>query len=100
LDEGHREALEALAMPLRDAGVPPDLAQWVAGFDTLSCALDLVEVAETCDVKVAQAAQVYFGLGAALQLDWLVHRTTALPNQERWVVPTRYWHRLPDGRIQ
>ena len=89
LDQERKDAMEAVAAPLREAGVPEALALWVAGFDTLSRAFDLVEVTEACGVGIDAAAQVYFGLGAALELDWLAAQITALPTQDRWVAAAR-----------
>jgi glutamate dehydrogenase len=89
VDEGHRAALEELASPLQEAGVPDDLALWLAGFDTLSRAFDLVEVAEACGIEAHEAARAYFALGAALELDWLTQSITALPVQGRWLAEAR-----------
>jgi len=87
--EDYQAALEASAAPLREAGVPADLALWVAGFELLSRAFDLVEVAEACGTEMAAAAQVYFALGAALELDWLFSQIAALPTQDRWLAEAR-----------
>jgi glutamate dehydrogenase len=89
----HWTALDAAAAPLRDGGVPGELAVWVAGFDTLSRALDLVEAAEACDVEITAAAQVYFALDSALGLDWLAGRINALPTRDRWVAGARTAYR-------
>jgi glutamate dehydrogenase len=89
VDEGHQAELDRVADPFRDAGVPADLALWVAGFDLLSRAFDLVEVAQACGTEMAPAAQVYFALGAALELDWLAGHIAALPTQDRWLTEAR-----------
>ncbi|MGD2084490.1 MAG: NAD-glutamate dehydrogenase, partial [Chromatiales bacterium] len=89
VDEGHQAALEESAAPLREAGVPEDLAVWVAGFDLLSRAFDLVDVADACAVDVGAAAQAYFAMGAVLELDWLATRIHALPTQDRWLAEAR-----------
>jgi len=89
VDPRHREALEAAAAPLAEAGVPADIALWVAGFDTLSRAFDVVEVAADRGVGVAEAGQVYFALGSFLALDWLAAQIGALPTHDRWLSGAR-----------
>jgi glutamate dehydrogenase len=89
VDEAHRETLQAAAAPLEEAGVPADLALWVAGFDRLARAFDIVEVAEGCSVEVGEAARVYFALGAMLDLDLLARQVSALPTQDRWLAGAR-----------
>jgi len=93
VDDGRRATHEEAAAPLRAGGVPVDIAEWVAGFDTLSRAFDLVEAAESCAVAVAEAARVYFALGAALELDWLSRRINALPTHDRWIAGARAAYR-------
>jgi glutamate dehydrogenase len=83
------EALQAQASGLQEAGAPAELARWVAGFDTLSRAFDIVEVAEACRRQVSEAARGYFLLGADLELDWLASKIAALPTQDRWLVGAR-----------
>ncbi len=89
IDECHRPALEAQAAPLTDDGVPTELALWVAGFDTLSRGLDIVELAADCQVPVSDAARLYFALGATLGFDWLAGQIGALPTQDRWLSGAR-----------
>jgi len=89
LDERRRTALEDDAAKLLEAGVPTDLAGWVAGFDALSRAFDLVEVAEASGVEIIEVARVYFALGAALRLDWLAGSISALPSGDRWLAEAR-----------
>ncbi|MGD2076395.1 MAG: NAD-glutamate dehydrogenase [Gammaproteobacteria bacterium] len=89
VSEVDRAALEEAAGRLEEERVPTDLALWVAGFDSLSRALDVVEAAEACGMEVAEAARAYFALGAALELDWLAGRIVALPTQDRWVAGAR-----------
>jgi glutamate dehydrogenase len=81
--------MEETAAPLEEAQVPPELARWVAGYDILSRGFDLVEVTEATGVEMAEAAPVYFALGAQLELDWLARHITALPTQDRWLARAR-----------
>jgi glutamate dehydrogenase len=89
LDESRRVALDEAAAALTLVNVPADLARWVAGFDALSHAFDLVEVAAASGVEETEAARVYFALGAALELDWLAGCITALPTTDRWHAEAR-----------
>jgi glutamate dehydrogenase len=89
LDERRRNALEEGASALAQERVPIDLARWVAGFDALSRAFDLVEVSRASGVEIAEAARVYFALGAALRLDWLAGCISALPTGDRWLAEAR-----------
>jgi glutamate dehydrogenase len=93
VDDLNRATLEALAAPLEEAGVPPHLAAWVAGFDILTRALDLVEAAETCGVGMDAAAQTYFQLGSDLELHWLARHIHALPTRDRWIAGARAAYR-------
>jgi glutamate dehydrogenase len=89
VDAAHREGLTIASASLQEAGLPEDLAAWVASFDLLSRAFDVVEVAETCETEACEAARVYFALGASLELDWLARRILALPTQDRWFAEAR-----------
>ena len=93
VDEDRRLAHEEAVAPLREGGVPDEIATWVGGFDTLSRALDIVEVAASCGVGTVAAAQVYFALGAALELDWLARHINALPTRDRWITGARAAYR-------
>jgi glutamate dehydrogenase len=71
------------------AGVPPALAKRLALLDAQNCALDIVELAPAARVAVNDAAQVYFGLGARLGLDWIHAQLEALPIDGHWQVVAR-----------
>jgi glutamate dehydrogenase len=89
VDGGRRETLLADAGSLVEAGVPDDLARWIAGFDTLARGLDVVTVTRACEVTVAETARLYFALGAALEFDWLAAQIGALPSTDRWLAAAR-----------
>ncbi len=89
MDERHRVALEQEAAPFEQAGAPTSLARRAAGLGALASALDLVEVAEAVRAPVTEAAEIYFQLGADLDLDWLGQRLAALPSQDRWHASAR-----------
>ncbi|HEV7536080.1 MAG TPA: NAD-glutamate dehydrogenase domain-containing protein, partial [Acidimicrobiia bacterium] len=83
LSGGDRVTADARAAAWVEAGAGKDLAARVAALDALAPALDVVQVAGGSDV-LPEVAAVYFGLGTALELDWLRDRIAALPRDDRW----------------
>jgi glutamate dehydrogenase len=69
---------------LETAGVPSALAEQVAHLEALVPALDIVEVAGSAGIDVASVAEVYFALGARLELHWLRDQVVALERETRW----------------
>ncbi len=84
LPAGSRRAVESRAKPWIKAGVPEDLARTVAGFNELLAALDIVSVSTYRRVDVSEVADVYYSLGARLNLQWLRDQINALPRHDRW----------------
>ena len=78
------EPLMVQADELEQAGVPPGLAQRVAGLATMFSTFDIVEVADETELDVEQVAAVHFRLGERLELHWLRDRIVALPRDDRW----------------
>ena len=89
LGSSELEAARAKAAALVDVGVPAELAQRVAHLPALVPTLDLVEIAAAAELDVAAAAQVYFALGARLELHWLRDRIVDLPRETRWEAMAR-----------
>ncbi len=79
-----RDALERAASKFRVGGVPGELADRVAGLGSAFAALDVAQVTVQSGRDEAEVAEVYFGLGARLQLHWLRDRIFELPRNERW----------------
>jgi glutamate dehydrogenase len=65
-------------------GVPASVARRVAGLGAIHSSVDIVEVALARRAPVAQAARVYFGLGAAIGLDWIRGEIERLPVEGHW----------------
>jgi glutamate dehydrogenase len=84
LDSTEREAARLGTAKLEKAGVPSALAEQVAHLEALVPVLDIVEVADSAGVDVASAAEVYFALGARLELHWLRDQVVALERETRW----------------
>jgi glutamate dehydrogenase len=79
-----RETARAEVAKLETAGVPPALSGQVAQLEALVPSLDIVEVADAAGIEVASAAEVYFALGARLELYWLRDQVVALERDTRW----------------
>ena len=76
---------------LRDAtrhwaenGFAPKLAAQLATLPYLGSALDIIEVALERRLDIADVAHVYFQLGDALHLKWLLEQIEQLPVEGRW----------------
>ena len=78
------EPLMVQADEFEQAGVPPGLAQRVAGLSTMFSTFDIVEVAAETELDVEEVAAVHFRLGERLELHWLRDRIVALPRDDRW----------------
>jgi glutamate dehydrogenase len=78
------EPLMVRADELEQAGVPPGLAQRVAGLATTFSTFDIVEVAVELELGVEEVAAAHFRLGERLELHWLRDRIVALPRDDRW----------------
>ena len=65
-------------------GVPAGVARRVASLGAFHSSVDIVEVALARRATVAQAARVYFGLGAVIGLDWIRGEIERLPVEGHW----------------
>ncbi len=74
---------------LASAGVPRELAGFVACADALDSALDIVEIAAGFRLPVTDAAAAYFALGERLGLDWLRRRIEELATEGAWQATAR-----------
>ncbi len=84
LPPADREAFDARAAQLREAGLPPDLAGRIAGSDALAYAPDIIELAAQAEIPIGPVASVYFALRDRLDLGWLGDQITALPCATQW----------------
>jgi glutamate dehydrogenase len=65
-------------------GVPASVSRRVASLGAFHSSVDIVEVALARRAPVARAARVYFGLGAAIGLDWIRDEIERLPVEGHW----------------
>lgn len=66
------------------AGVPDDLAKYVAAAHHLYSVLGIVEASERSGSTVQKVAQVFFALGDQLQLNWVSQRIHEFQTVNRW----------------
>jgi glutamate dehydrogenase len=84
-----RSSYQAVLASYASARVPHALAKRLALLDAQNCGLDIVELALAAKVAVNDAAQVYFGLGARLGLDWIHAQLEGLQIDGNWQVVAR-----------
>ena len=89
LGSSELEAARAKAAALGGVGVPAELADRVALLEALVPTFELVEIAVATELDVVAAAEVYFALGARLELHWLRDRIIDLPRETRWEAMAR-----------
>jgi glutamate dehydrogenase len=78
--ELYRKSLERFSVD----GVPASVARSVASLGAIHSSVDIVEVALARRAAVSKAARVYFGLGAAIGLDWIRGEIERLPVEGHW----------------
>jgi glutamate dehydrogenase len=83
--QGHlRTDWELKKQELADQGVPPNLADYIAGVRSLYSCLGIAEASEKTGVEVALVAPVYFALGEELELDWFSQQIAELKIDNHW----------------
>jgi glutamate dehydrogenase len=82
-------AIAVEAEQLRAEGVPSELAERVATFQSAIGALVIADVSVVRRVDVDVVAGVFFALADRLRLDWLRDRIAALPRADRWQTEAR-----------
>jgi glutamate dehydrogenase len=83
------DSLHAQMQPFVDGGFPRKLAERTAMLDRLFPTLDVVETAARRRSDVGRIAQVFFGLGDALELKWLRRQVEALDVVGQWHAMSR-----------
>ncbi|PSJ22045.1 NAD-glutamate dehydrogenase [Halomonas sp. ND22Bw] len=80
---------EARRQELVEAGVPEALAATVAAADSLYAALGIIHAARQNDDKPQRVAEVFYEIGARLELPWLLQQVTRLEVSDGWEVKAR-----------
>jgi glutamate dehydrogenase len=89
LEGSDREAFDARAAELAEAGVPVELANRAAGMSSMLAVFDIVEVTAATGRDQDDVLRVYFRLGSRLELNWLRDRIIELPRANRWQALSR-----------
>lgn len=84
LEAQEAAGLEASVADLVAKGVPETLAHKVVYLSTLFSALDIVQVAKQSGQSVPLVAEVYYKLGAKLELHWFLDQINAQPVENHW----------------
>jgi glutamate dehydrogenase len=84
-----REQFEQVRAQHLEAGLPPELAARVASLEADNASLDIVELATSQRIAVAEAARLYFEAGARTGLDWLRQQIDRLPVEGPWQATAR-----------
>ncbi len=84
-----REQFEQVRAQHLEAGLPPELAARVASLEAHNASLDIVELAASQRIAVAEAARLYFETGARTGLDWLRQQIDRLPVEGPWQATAR-----------
>jgi len=98
LSGADRERFEKVRKEHVEGGVPADLAARIASLAAHNAALDIVEIATTHKVGVAEAARVYFEIGVRVGLDWLRDQIEQLSVEGPWQAIARSG--LRDGAMR
>jgi glutamate dehydrogenase len=69
---------------LTDIGVELKLAERLAATDSMFMSMGVVQTSLALDIPVQQVAEVYFGLGESLSLDWFMAQIVDLQPDSRW----------------
>ena len=69
---------------LTDIGVELKLAERLAATDSMFMSMGVVQISLALDIPVQQVAEVYFGLGESLSLDWFMAQIVDLQPDSRW----------------
>lgn len=73
----------------KQLGLPDGLAGSLAEINMLTAAFDIIEVAQDRQLPVDQVAEMYYALGEALHIKWLMARIEELPVEGRWHAQAR-----------
>ncbi|PHQ72033.1 MAG: NAD-glutamate dehydrogenase [Sneathiella sp.] len=79
-----RKVFNDRAGQLITAGVPKAFARRVAALGPLRSSLDMVQVGNTSSRPITEVGEVYFAIGAELNLDWLRTAAESIEPENNW----------------
>ena len=84
LDEGENESIQTEIAHWVKQGVPKVLAEKICYLSTMFSALDIIEMSKLTALKVPMVGEVYFKLGAKLELHWFLDQINMQPVDNHW----------------
>ncbi len=84
LESSETKQIETAAKGYVKQGIPKDLASRIAYLSTMFSALDIVELSKATGLPVVLVGEVYYKLGASLQLHWFLDQITQQPVDNHW----------------
>lgn len=87
--EEYRSQYEKHIEDYRAMGISDELAHELTITRGLFSAMDIIEVAQELSIKPSKVAEVYFGIGAFLDLAWIRTQVIARPTDNHWEALSR-----------
>ena len=84
LSEERRVKYDEHYQDLISEGIPASLAHELTVTRGLFSAMDIIDIAYKRDMKVAQVAEIYFGIGEFLDLAWIRKQIIMHPTENHW----------------
>ncbi len=84
LEQSELEGLEQKIDTMASEGVPRKLASNVTYLSTMFSALDIVEMSKMTSLSIKMVADVYYQLGAELELHWFLNQIVSQPVDNHW----------------
>jgi glutamate dehydrogenase len=84
LEEKEFKELESKIENMVKEGVPRGLASKVVYLSTMFSALDIVEMSKMTNLSIKLVAEVYYKLGAELELHWFLDQIVIQPVDNHW----------------
>ncbi|WP_113905890.1 NAD-glutamate dehydrogenase [Aliidiomarina celeris] len=84
LNEKEANEIKADIKRFEEHGVPTELATQVAILSTVFSAMDIAEISATTEQGIPCVSQIYFRLGADIQLHWFLQQVNSQPVANHW----------------
>lgn len=87
--EGHRVLYEKQIHEYEEKGISTELAHELTITRGLFASMDILEVAHQLSMDICQTAEVYYGIGEFLDLDWIRTHIIIHPTDTHWEALSR-----------
>ena len=77
-------SVKANISKLTEQGVPKHIAEFIGKASTMFSLMDLAQIAQESGKDISLVAQVYFKLGAEVELHWFLDQISAQPVANHW----------------